>query len=66
MNSFFWLPSILFALHVAEEFPRFPEWATRHFGTTSRPYYVYSHIPLIVANLLVSRLAAASTKATLR
>jgi hypothetical protein len=42
-----WL--VLFALlvHVAEEWPRFPEWATGHFGTTSPSFYIATHIPIV-------------------
>jgi hypothetical protein len=41
----YWIPAVVFLAHVAEEYVRFPEWATRHFGATSRAWYVYSHIP---------------------
>jgi hypothetical protein len=44
-----WLPMIVFAVHMAEELPRFPAWASRHFGTTSLPWYVYSHVGLVLA-----------------
>jgi hypothetical protein len=54
MDLLYALPSVQFLLHVAEEFPRFPAWATRHFGVTTRAYYVYSHIPLIVAIVAIS------------
>src|SRR5215216_3637028 len=53
----YWLPSVVFLIHVAEEFPSFPAWATRHFGVTSRAWYVYSHIPLIAGIIAVSALA---------
>lgn len=55
----YWIPAICFLLHVAEEFPSFPAWATRHFGVTSRAWYVYSHIPLIAGIFIVSALAQA-------
>ena len=54
----YWVPSVVFLLHVMEEFPRFPAWASRHFGHTSRPYFVYSHIPLIGADLAISFFAS--------
>lgn len=53
----YWLPCALFLLHVAEEYKGFPAWATRHFGATSRAYFVYSHLPLIAANAVVCGLA---------
>ncbi|UJR83220.1 HXXEE domain-containing protein [Sandaracinus amylolyticus] len=56
----YWIPAISFLLHVMEELPRFPEWATRHFGATSMPWFVYSHIPLITAVLVVSSRASRS------
>lgn len=40
---FFLLPAAAFTAHVAEELPRFPAWATRHFGTTTTRFYVASH-----------------------
>lgn len=43
----YWLPLIVFIPHMVEEYPRFPAWATRHFGATSRAWYVYSHIFLV-------------------
>jgi hypothetical protein len=61
----YWIPALAFLVHVAEEYPRFPEWATRHFGTTSRPWYVYSHVPLVAAVLGISFLAAAAPARTL-
>jgi hypothetical protein len=52
-----WIPAFVLLLHVAEEYPRFPEWATRHFGATSRAWYVYTHIPLVVMLIATSWLA---------
>lgn len=49
----YWLPVLAFLVHIAEEYPRFPEWATRHFGATSRAWYVYSHIPLVLLVIVV-------------
>ena len=40
----YWLPLIVFIPHMIEEYPRFPAWATRHFGATSKAWYVYSHV----------------------
>lgn len=48
-----WLVLGALLAHVAEELPRFPEWATRHFGTTSPAYFVLSHIPLLAAVLYI-------------
>ena len=42
-----WLPLIVLIPHIIEEYPRFSAWATRHFGATSRAWYVYSHIVLV-------------------
>lgn len=42
-----WLPLIVFVAHMIEEYPRFPAWATRHFGATSAAWYVYSHVLLV-------------------
>lgn len=43
----YWIPLLVFVPHMLEEFPRFPAWATRHFGATSRAWYVYSHVVLV-------------------
>jgi hypothetical protein len=53
-DRMYWIPALTFLAHVAEEYPRFPEWATRHFGATSRAWYVYSHIPLVAVALWAS------------
>lgn len=45
----FLVTPIIFLVHIAEEWRHFPDWATRHFGATSRAWYVYSHIFLIAA-----------------
>ena len=47
----YWLPLVVFVLHMLEEYPRFPAWATRHFGATSKAWYVYSHIVLVTVAL---------------
>lgn len=46
-----------FVLHSAEELPRFPAWATRHFGTTTTEFFVLSHIPLVALSATTSYLA---------
>jgi Sec-independent protein secretion pathway component TatC len=43
---FFLLPAAAFTVHVGEELPRFPRWATRHFGTTTTRFYLASHAVL--------------------
>lgn len=50
-----WLAPLVFLVHCLEELPRFPEWATRHFGTTTRPYYLASHAVLIPAVVALTR-----------
>lgn len=36
-------------LHCAEEFPRFPQWASRHFGgTTTHRFFLASHAVLLL------------------
>jgi surface polysaccharide O-acyltransferase-like enzyme len=60
LASMYWIPTVVFLLHVAEEFRSFPAWATRHFGSTSRAWYVYSHIVLITAIVVVSAQAEAA------
>lgn len=52
-TSFHWLVPAAFLAHCAEELPRFPRWATQHFGTTTTRFYVASHcvlVPLVVAS----------------
>ena len=53
-----WSVLAVLLVHVAEELPGFPEWATRHFGTTSTAYFVLSHIPLIATVLWIVQRAA--------
>jgi hypothetical protein len=62
LNAMYALPLATFLPHVAEEWARFPEWATRHFGVTSRAYYVYSHVLLVAANGTISGLAATGVR----
>ena len=42
-----WIPLVTLLVHMAEEAPRFPRWATRHFGATSPAWYAYSHALLV-------------------
>ena len=49
----YWLPLLVFMAHVAEEYPRFPAWATRHFGATSKAWYVYAHMGLVAIALAI-------------
>lgn len=52
-TRFFWLVPAAFLAHCAEELPRFPRWATAHFGTTTTRFYLASHcvlVPLVVAS----------------
>lgn len=60
---FYWLPTVCLLLHVTEEFSRFPAWATRHFGVTTRAWYVYSHIVIAAVFCAVSFLAASEISA---
>lgn len=46
---FYWLVPATFLAHVLEELPRFPRWATRHFGTTTTQFYLASHAVLVPA-----------------
>ena len=53
-TGFYWLVPAAFLAHSAEELPGFPRWATEHFGTTTRRFYIASHafvlIPLTLAS----------------
>ncbi|MGI8775660.1 MAG: HXXEE domain-containing protein [Actinomycetota bacterium] len=45
----------IFAIHAADEYlSGFPEWATRHFGTTSRRFYATSHVLLVAGVTLAA------------
>jgi hypothetical protein len=55
----YWIPAIALLVHVLEEFPRFPAWASRHFGSTSRAWYVYTHVAIVTAFGVVSAQAQA-------
>ena len=61
----YWVPTLVFLVHIAEELPRFPAWATRHFAATSRPWYVYSHVVLIALVVTISAQAEAAEPRTL-
>lgn len=60
----YWLSLAVFVPHMAEEFVRFPAWATRHFGATSRAWYVYSHIVLVALAVPVCLWAQSSAPRT--
>jgi Protein of unknown function with HXXEE motif len=60
----YWLSTVIFLAHIAEEFPRFPAWATRHFGATSRAWYVYSHVALVAIAVIISAHAEATAPRT--
>jgi hypothetical protein len=49
-----WLLLVALALHMGEEWSRFPEWATRHFGTTSPRFFLVSHVPIVAVVAWVS------------
>ena len=49
-----WLVPLAMLGHMAEEWPRFPAWATSHFGTTSPRFYLLSHIPILAIVAWVS------------
>lgn len=53
-----WLAPTAFLAHCAEELPRFPRWATKHFGTTSTRFYVVSHALVIVPAVVMPALRA--------
>jgi hypothetical protein len=55
-----WFVLTALVLHVVEEIPAFPQWATRHFGTTSLTYFVLSHIPLLAAVVYIAHRASRS------
>lgn len=57
---FYWLLPVTFLAHVLEELPRFPRWATKHFGTTTTQFYLASHAVLVPA------LVGASARGALR
>lgn len=48
-----WLAPTAFLAHCAEELPRFPRWATKHFGTTSTRFYVVSHALVVVPAVIM-------------
>lgn len=49
----YWISLLVFVPHMIEEYPRFPQWATRHFGATSNAWYLYSHIVLVTIALAI-------------
>lgn len=54
---FTFIPLVLL-VHIFEELPNFPSWATRHFGKTTLRWYLVSHAILYPLVLLVSFMAA--------
>lgn len=42
-----WLVFGALLAHITEEWFWFPEWATRHFGTTSPRFFAVSHVPIV-------------------
>ena len=46
-TRFYWLVPAAFLAHCGEELPRFPRWATEHFGTTTTRFYIASHCALV-------------------
>jgi hypothetical protein len=60
----FWIPFIILVAHTLDEIAfGFPDWATEHFGTTTLPFFVYHHIPLLILVGLSSYLAATRKEA---
>lgn len=59
-TTFYWLVPVAFLAHCAEELPRFPRWATEHFGTTTTRFYVASHAALLIPATLGAAHRAAS------
>src|SRR3989442_11756638 len=53
VNQLCWFIFAFLVAHVLEEFPGFPEWATRHFGTTTTGFYILSHIPLLTGAFFI-------------
>jgi hypothetical protein len=58
--SLLWIPCVVFVVHVLEEVPRFPAWATKHFAPMSRAWFVYSHVPLLAGIIYVCAQAQAA------
>lgn len=58
-TRFYWLVPAAFLAHCAEELPSFPRWATEHFGTTTRRFYVASHALVLIPLTLGSGYRAA-------
>ena len=47
-NKLILLQLLNFSHFFDEYFFGFPEWATKHFGTTGKNYYLLSHLPLVL------------------
>lgn len=61
-TAFHWLVPAAFLAHCGEELPRFPRWATEHFGTTTTRFYVASHALVLVPATLGAAHRAASRR----
>lgn len=53
---FLFIP-VEFLVHVLEEYPLFPVWATKHFGTTTRDWYILTHAILLLLVIFVTFLS---------
>lgn len=60
----FMITPLIFVMHIAEEWRGFPRWATRHFGATSRAWFVYSHVVLVVATIGICWMATETSSRT--
>ena len=58
--AFYWFVPAAFLAHCGEELPRFPRWATEHFGTTTTRFYIASHALVLVPATLGAAHRAAS------
>ena len=47
LNKLIFIQFLNFTHFIDEYFFGFPQWATKHFGTTSKNYYLFSHALLI-------------------
>lgn len=60
----FLVTPLIFVMHIAEEWRGFPGWATRHFGATSRAWFVYSHMVLVAATVVICWMATETSSRT--
>lgn len=61
----FMVTPLILLIHIAEEWRDFPAWATRHFGATSRAWYVDTHIVLMAGVVAICWLATATPGRTM-